>query len=254
MKKIAIVPARWASTRFPGKPLARIGGRPVIERVYERACMAVDEVYVATDDSRIADCVRGFGGRVVMTGENCRSGTERCAEALSTIDGVYDVVVNVQGDEPFIAPEQIAALCDMFTDDDTEIATLARPFDDGVDLSNPNWVKVVRNLRGEAMYFSRSPIPFFRNQQSAKDVNGNGLRVLKHVGMYAYRPDVLCRLARLDATPLEQAECLEQLRWLEHGYRIKVGLTDRETVGIDTPEDLERAEKMLINGLSPTLS
>lgn len=246
MKFIAIIPARYASTRFPGKPLALLGGKPVIRRVYEQVAGAVDEVAVATDDERIAEAVAAFGGRAVMTSPDHRSGTDRCREAFDTLGGGYDVVINVQGDEPFIRPEQIAALRRWFDDPQTDIATLVKPFapaDGLAALENPNSPKVVLDGRSRALYFSRSVIPYLRGVPREEWLERHTF--YKHIGMYGFRADVLRRVASLPQSPLERAESLEQLRWLENGYRIGVAVTEFETVGIDTPEDLVRAEEFL---------
>ena len=252
MKHIAIIPARYASTRFPGKPLANLDGKTIIERVYEQVGKAVSRVYVATDDERIEQAVRGFGGRVIMTRADHRSGTDRTREAMETIiqeeDEDFDVVVNVQGDEPFVHPSQIETLCQQFECAETQIATLGKPFTDMEAVANPNSPKIVVDRRGYALYFSRSIIPFVRGVDQAQWLGC--YPYLKHLGIYAYRKEVLREVTALPQSPLEKAESLEQLRWLENGYRIRVGLTDIETVGIDTPEDLQRAERMLIGSNS----
>ena len=243
MKFTGIIPARHASTRFPGKPLAMLGGKPVIQRVYEQVAAVLGETYVATDDERIFQAVERFGGKAVMTSPNHRSGTDRIAEAVEQIQTDADVIVNVQGDEPFIRKSQIETLCGLFEDDGTQIGTIGKPFDTLDALENPNSPKIVLDCRGYAMYFSRSVIPFIRDGRR-EDWLGQ-YPFLKHLGIYAYRRDVLREITRLPQSSLEKAESLEQLRWLQNGYRIKVGLTDVETVGIDTPEDLERAEQFL---------
>jgi 3-deoxy-manno-octulosonate cytidylyltransferase (CMP-KDO synthetase) len=245
MNIAGIIPARYASTRFPGKPLALIGGLSMIRRVYEQ-CLKADSlniVVVATDDERIAEHVKEFNGNVVMTSTDHRSGTDRCNEALKHLmihnpDQHYDIVVNIQGDEPFINPSQINALTDCFSDPDVDIATLARRIDSVEELFNPNAVKVVTGNKKQALYFSRSPIPFIRN--AAQDEWITQGRFLKHLGLYAYRSDVLNAIAALPPGELENFESLEQLRWLENGYRISVELTDKEGVSIDTPEDLAK--------------
>ncbi|MGB4415496.1 MAG: 3-deoxy-manno-octulosonate cytidylyltransferase [Paludibacter sp.] len=247
LRFVAIIPARFASTRFPGKPLANIGGKPMIQRVFEQVSKAVDDVYVATDDQRIYNAVVAFNGKAIMTSDRHRSGTDRCYEAFTKLNEWYDVVINIQGDEPFIQPEQIEILKSCFIDDETRIATLAKKVTkkDGLDfLQNPNNPKLVVNKNGEAMYFSRSVIPYRRGENSENWINSHAF--LKHVGIYAYRSEVLQELVQLPQSSLEIAESLEQLRWIENGYRIKVGYTDIETVGIDTPEDLEKAIKMLL--------
>lgn len=245
MKFIALIPARYASTRFPGKPLAMLGGKSVIQRVYEQVSKAVDETYVATDDQRIFDAVEAFGGKVVMTRSDHKSGTDRIEEAAEKIGGDYDVVVNVQGDEPFIQASQIETVCHCFDDPTTQIATLGKPFGNDIEaISNPNSPKIVVDKKGFALYFSRSIIPFVRGKEAAEWPSSYPF--LKHLGLYAYRRNVLREVTQLPQGVLEKAESLEQLRWLENGYKIRVGLTDVETVGIDTPADLERAEKFLI--------
>ncbi|MBP5716582.1 MAG: 3-deoxy-manno-octulosonate cytidylyltransferase [Bacteroidales bacterium] len=251
MKVIAIIPARYASTRFPGKPLAKLGGKTVIQRVYEKVEPLVDMAVVATDDERIYDAVESFNGRVVMTSANHKSGTDRVQEAyhkLSAALGVdYDVVINVQGDEPFIAAQQIQAVKDCFMDSQTDIATLVKPFhaEDGLEaLLNPNSPKVVLGARNQALYFSRSVIPYLRGVDQCDWLKTHTF--YKHIGLYAYRPEALAKITAMEQTPLEKAESLEQLRWLENGMRITVRVVDIETVGIDTPQDLERAEQFLI--------
>ena len=244
MRFIALIPARYASTRFPGKPLAMLGGKSVIQRVYEQVSQVVDETYVAPDDQRIFDAVEAFGGKVVMTRSDHKSGTDRIEEAAEKIGGDYDVVVNVQGDEPFIQASQIETVCKCFDDPTTQIATLGKPFGNDMEaIGNPNSPKIVVDKNGFALYFSRSIIPFVRGKETAEWPSSYPF--LKHLGLYAYRRDVLREVTQLPQGMLEKAESLEQLRWLENGYRIRVGLTDTETVGIDTPADLERAEKFL---------
>jgi len=242
-KFIVIIPSRYGSTRFPGKPLADIAGKPMIQRVYEQVVQAVDDVWVATDDERIAGTVRGFGGNVVMTSPDHRSGTDRCAEAIQKISmetGIsYEVVINVQGDEPFIRPQQIIALQKPFVDDPkTEIATLIQQIYHTEVLFNAAEAKVALDIHGNAMFFSRLPIPMnFKTDQSEWV---RMFRYYAHVGIYAYRSDILEKLYDLPEGVLEKAESLEQLRWLENSYKIKTVETDHATVGIDTPEELER--------------
>lgn len=243
MKFVAIIPARYASTRFPGKPLAVLGGKPVIQRVYEQVSSVVSEVHVATDDERIYQCVEQFGGRAVMTRSDHKSGTDRIEEAAEKTATTADVIINVQGDEPFIQRSQIEALIQLFDNADTQIGTLGKPFTEMSAVLNPNSPKIVTDKRGFALYFSRSPIPYVRGKEQTEWLPH--FPYLKHLGIYAYRRDVLRLVTQLPQSPLEQAESLEQLRWLENGYRIRVGLTDVETVGIDTPEDLQRAEEFL---------
>lgn len=242
MKFIAIIPARYASTRFPGKPLADIKGKPMIQRVYEQVKFAVEEVWVATDDDRIYNAVEAFGGKAVMTSTEHRSGTDRIDEAYNKIGKQFDVIINVQGDEPFIQPEQIESLKACFDSPDVELATLVKPFkqENGFDvLFNPNSPKVVINKANEAIYFSRSIIPYIRDAHHTEWLDNHIF--YKHIGMYAYRSDVLAEITKLPQSSLELAESLEQLRWIENGYRIRVGYTKLETMGIDTPEDLQKA-------------
>lgn len=248
MKYIVIIPARYASTRFPGKPLARLGGMMVIERVYRQAAKALGDsnVAVATDDRRIYDAVESFGGRAVMTSADHRSGTDRCHEAYVALGSDADVVVNIQGDEPFIAPEQIKLLTDCFADSSVDIATLIREV--GADtpyevLANPNRPKVVVAENGNALYFSRSVIPYVRSAE--RDVWSACHRFFTHIGMYAFRADVLARVVGLPQSDLEKAESLEQLRWLSNGFSIRTAVTAHETIGIDTPDDLAAAEEYL---------
>ena len=251
MKFVAIIPARYASTRFPGKPLALLNGKTIIQHVYQRAKQALEAVYVATDDERIAQHVRSFGGKVVMTSTTHSSGTDRCQEAYTYIqekEGNFDVVVNVQGDEPFIAQQQIQALMACFEEPQTDIATLIKPFeatDDFSALANPNTPKVVIDIQGYALYFSRSIIPFLRNVEQSQWLQQNTF--YKHIGIYAYRTEALQRITQLPVSPLEAAESLEQLRWLEAGLHIKTSITEVETIGIDTLEDLIKAEAYLQN-------
>lgn len=243
MKFIGIIPARYASTRFPGKPLALLDGKPVIQHVYEKVKASLEAAYVATDDERIFDAVKGFGGNVVMTRKDHKSGTDRIEEAIEKIGGDWDVVVNIQGDEPFVAKSQIDTICHCFDDKDTQIATLGKAFTSMDAVANPNSPKIVVDNNGFAMYFSRSIIPFVRGKEQGEWLAHYPF--LKHLGIYAYRKEVLGEITRLPQSSLELAESLEQLRWLQNGYKIKVGTTDVETVGIDTPEDLQRAENFL---------
>lgn len=246
MRIAAIIPARYHSTRLPAKPLQKLGGKSIIEWVYSAVKAVIKDVVVATDDVRIAEEVERFGGCAIMTSEAHRSGTDRCAEALTKMGGDYDVVINVQGDEPFIRREHIEALIACFNNPETEIATLAKPMtsaEDMVDIHNPNNVKVVTDLRGRALYFSRAAIPFQRDVEQSEWSKHH--TYLKHIGIYAFRTQTLWDVTSLDASSLEQTEKLEQLRWLEHGYYISVAKTPYATMGIDTPEDLQRAEKML---------
>jgi 3-deoxy-manno-octulosonate cytidylyltransferase (CMP-KDO synthetase) len=248
LRFIAIIPARYASTRFPAKPLALLGGKPVIQRVYEQVTGVISSAVVATDDERIAEVVKSFGGQVVMTSPNHKSGTDRCWEAYQKLGEEYDVVINVQGDEPFIAHSQLKAIMECFEDENTDIATLVKPFveSDGLAaLENPNSPKGVLDSESRAIYFSRSVIPYLRGVEPEQWLSSHTF--YKHIGMYAFRSDVLGKITSLPQSTLELAESLEQLRWLENGYKIGVGISDVETVGIDTPEDLQRAEEFLAN-------
>ena len=243
MKFIGIIPARYASTRFPGKPLAMLGGRTVIQREYEQATAILDEAYVATDDERIFQAVEQFGGRAIMTRADHKSGTDRIEEAAEKIGTQADVIINIQGDEPFIQKSQIETLMHLFDEPSTQIGTLGKRFESIEAAMNPNSPKIVTDKRGFALYFSRSIIPYVRGKEQSEWLQH--FPYLKHLGLYAYRREVLQEVTQLPQSPLEIAESLEQLRWLENGYRIRVGLTDVETVGIDTPEDLQRAEVFL---------
>ncbi len=243
MKFIGIIPARYASTRFPGKPLAMLGGRTVIQRVYEQATAILDEAYVATDDERIFQAVEQFGGRAIMTRADHKSGTDRIEEAAEKIGTQADVIINIQGDEPFIQKSQIETLMHLFDEPSTQIGTLGKRFESIEAAMNPNSPKIVTDKRGFALYFSRSIIPYVRGKEQSEWLQH--FPYLKHLGLYAYRREVLQEVTQLPQSSLEIAESLEQLRWLENGYRIRVGLTDVETVGIDTPEDLQRAEVFL---------
>lgn len=246
MNFIGIIPARYASTRFPAKPLAMLGGKPVIQRVYEQVSKSMDAVYVATDDQRIYQAVEQFGGKVVMTGTDLKSGTDRCQQAYQRIGETYDVIVNIQGDEPFIQSAQLDTIRKCFDDPDTQIATLVKPFtpEQGFEaLANVNSPKVVVDKNMRAIYFSRSIIPYIRKGEQKDWMTMH--TYYKHIGLYAYRAEVLAEITALPQSSLEIAESLEQLRWIENGYTIKVGVTDIETIGIDTPEDLARAERFL---------
>ena len=247
MKFSGIIPARYASTRFPGKPLADMKGKPMIQRVYERVLLTVDELCIATDDERIEAAAKAFGARVIMTSDRHRSGTERCYEAYCKMETRCDVVINIQGDEPFIHPRQIELLKRSFDTPDVQIATLVKPFEPNEDgekiLFNPNSPKVVLAGNGDALFFSRSVIPCVRGRKPSEWLTAHTF--YKHIGLYAYRANVLKEIVHLPPSPLELAESLEQLRWLENGYRIRTAVTYQETVGIDTPEDMERALLML---------
>ena len=240
MKYIGIIPARYASTRFPAKPLALLGGKTVIERVYRQVEGVLDDVCVATDDKRIMNAVESFGGKAVMTSVNHKSGTDRVYEAFTKVGNGFDVIVNIQGYEPFIQAQQLEAIRQCFDDETVDIATLVKPFkpEDGFEaLENVNSPKVVVNKKMEALYFS--------GKEQSEWLAGH--TYYKHIGLYAYRAQVLREITSLPQSSLELAESLEQLRWLENGYKIKVGISEIETIGIDTPEDLERAEKLLAN-------
>ena len=242
-----IIPARYASSRFPGKPLAMLGGVTMIERVYRQVSKALDRVVVATDDDRIMAAVQAFGGKAVMTSTEHRSGTDRCQEAYVKNGGHEDVIINIQGDEPFIQPDQLHAIMACFDDEGTDIATLVRPFDSSrpySELENSNTPKVVLDSEMRARYFSRSVIPYVRSHENREEWPA-ATQYYTHVGMYAYRAAVLAEITRLPQSPLELAESLEQLRWLENGYTIKAGITTTATIGIDTPEDLARAERFI---------
>lgn len=246
MKFIGIIPARYQSTRFPGKPLAVLNNKFIIQWVYENVSKILDDVWVATDDERIFKAVESFGGRAVYTSTNHQSGTDRCAEAAGIIAETtnFDVVVNIQGDEPFIRTEQIESICSCFDSREVEIATLIKPINDFAELHNPNRPKVVVNKNMEALLFSRSTIPHIRGTKPEEWLGRT--QFFSHIGMYAYRADILQELTKLPLGILEKAESLEQLRWLENGYRIKTAITEFETIGIDTPEDLEMAKMMII--------
>ena len=244
-----IIPARYASSRFPGKPLVLIGDKSMIQRVYEQAMKSVDIVYIATDDNRIYEAALRFGGKAVMTSPEHQSGTDRCSEAVDKImketGKKVDIVVNIQGDEPFIKPDQIDLLKSCFNDKKVQIATLIRKTAAGEDIFNPNQPKVIFDYEGNAIYFSRTAIPYIRDsitsEWSAKHV------YYKHLGLYAYSTDTLKKITKLPRSPLEIAESLEQNRWIENGFKIRCATTEWESVGVDTPEDLERAISLLDN-------
>lgn len=244
-----IIPARFASTRFPGKPLAMIGNKTMIQRVWEQAGKSLDQVFVATDDERIFNTVLSFGGKAVRTSADHKSGTDRCAEAVDNIvretGDIIDIVINIQGDEPFIRPEQINLIISCFTDKSVEIATLVRKTNYGEDIFNPNQPKVILDSESNAIYFSRATIPFIRGMQPADW--SKKYTFFKHIGLYAYRTETLKKITRLPVSLLETAESLEQNRWLENGFKIRTSITDQEIIGIDTPDDLERAKSLLDN-------
>lgn len=246
MKFLAIIPARYASTRFPAKPLALLGGKPVIQHVYERVSKVLNDVIVATDDKRIHDVVEAFGGRVVMTSTEHRTGTDRCLEAYNNYGIEADVVINVQGDEPFIAEDQIKQLMQCFDNPQTDIATLIKPFPASTPfdvITNPNTPKAIINPQGQAVYFSRSVVPYMRGREKNEWTSLH--TYYKHIGIYAYRVEILKQITQMPQTPLELAESLEQLRWLENRLTIQTAITNIETIGIDTPEDLLKAEQYL---------
>jgi 3-deoxy-manno-octulosonate cytidylyltransferase (CMP-KDO synthetase) len=242
-----IIPARYSSSRFPGKPLVIIGNKPMIQRVYELARGTLDLVYVATDDARIFDAVTKFGGEAIMTSPDHLSGTDRCAEAVSIINKesgtLVDIVINIQGDEPFIKSEQISLLMECFDDETVEIATLIRKAEPGEDIFNPNQPKVILNSAGDAIYFSRAAIPFIRDAEKSEWSSKHDF--YKHIGLYAYRTETLKKITLLPRSMLEISESLEQNRWIENGYRIRTAVTLWESIGIDTPDDLEKAKILL---------
>jgi 3-deoxy-manno-octulosonate cytidylyltransferase (CMP-KDO synthetase) len=248
MSILGIIPARFASTRFPGKPLAMIGGKTMIERVYQQAslCNALQKVIVATDDLQIAEHVESFGGNVVMTNADHVSGTDRCAEALRKTEGRWTAVINIQGDEPFIQPEQIALVADCFLQPENQIATLVKVIRQQDELENPNTPKVVLGKDGHALYFSRQTIPHIKGLPPGEWLQAHTF--YKHIGIYGYRADILPELTMLPVGVLEKAESLEQLRWLEAGYRIITRITEAETMAVDTPEDLQRIHAHYITG------
>ncbi len=248
MNFIGIIPARFASSRFPGKPLVDIGGKSMIKRVYEQASQAIERVYVATDDVRIFNHVESFGGRAVMTSPIHKSGTDRCDEAIKKVHLneeklKFDVVINIQGDEPFIQPGQLRLLKSCFEDENVDIATLAKEITDNNEIFNPNVVKVIRDRDSKAIYFSRSPIPYVRNEDMVNWHTAH--KFLKHLGIYAYRTKILKQITMIKPSALELAESLEQNRWLENGFNIYVETTKLETVAIDTPEDLEKVKGLI---------
>lgn len=248
MEILGVIPARYASTRFPGKPLADIGGRSMIERVYRQAAAteSLSKVIVATDDLKIAEHVEGFGGNVVMTRTDHASGTDRCAEVLEKNPGNWNAVINIQGDEPFIQPQQIDLLCRCFSDADTEIATLVKVIRSQEELQNPNTPKVTLAKNGAAILFSRCTIPYIKGFAETDWLQVHTF--YKHIGIYGYRADILPLLTKLPVGTLEKAESLEQLRWLENGYRIMTRVTDQETMAVDTPEDLQRIQLHYLTG------
>jgi 3-deoxy-manno-octulosonate cytidylyltransferase (CMP-KDO synthetase) len=246
---IGIIPARFASTRFPGKPLIDIAGKSMIERVYRQALKSryLSKVVVATDNEAIVEKVQGFGGNVCLTAPDHPSGTDRCAEVLRKLDLTCDAIVNIQGDEPFIDPAQIDLLCACFEDNDTKLATLIKRIDSADVLFNPNSPKVIIDHEKFAIYFSRHPIPFIRGQEAEDWLQRHTF--FQHIGIYGYRPDTLRKITELAPSSLERAESLEQLRWIESGFRIKTAVTTLESIAIDTPDDLERIVSSLPEGV-----
>lgn len=244
MNFIGIIPARYASTRFPGKPLVEVGGKMMIQRVYEQVSSILSHVYVATDDVRIEEAVKSFGGKVIMTSPNHQSGTDRIAETVETLakaGNSFDIAINIQGDEPFISPSQIKLLMDCFNDRSTQIATLVKKIENEETLFNANSPKVLFNVNKEAILFSRSTIPHIRGKEQKDWLQSHTF--YKHIGIYAFKVEVLKAITKLPQSSLERAESLEQLRWIENGYKIKVAITDEEGLAIDTPDDLERANE-----------
>ncbi|MFI5221272.1 MAG: 3-deoxy-manno-octulosonate cytidylyltransferase [Bacteroidia bacterium] len=242
MNILGIIPARYGSTRFPGKPLTDISGKSMIQRVYEQALKSrsLKKIIVATDDERIAEHVKKFGGDVSMTSSDHQSGTDRCAEVLRKVNGKFDAVINIQGDEPFINPEQIDLVASCFENPKTEIASLIKKIISEEEIRNPNIVKAIKNLEGNAIYFSRSPIPYRRNPEVE-------ITYFKHIGIYGYRSETLLKIIKLPQSRLELAESLEQLRWIENGFVIHLRETDYESFSVDTPADLKHVEKFLKN-------
>jgi 3-deoxy-manno-octulosonate cytidylyltransferase (CMP-KDO synthetase) len=243
MNILGIIPARYNSTRFPGKPLADINGKTMVQRVYEQATKAtqLSKVLIATDDDRIYNHIKEFGGEAVMTSPQHQSGTDRCAEIIrNDSSGQWDVVVNIQGDEPYIQPEQIDLLCSLFISDETQIATLVKKITSVDELFNHNNVKAILNKRNEAIYFSRSPVPYNKNFPEQEWLKYS--TYYKHIGIYGYRTEVLKTISQLPKTNLEITESLEQLRWIENGYTIKAEITLQESIAIDTPEDLMKVK------------
>ncbi len=246
MKVIGVIPARYDSTRFPGKPLVDVAGMTMIERVYNQVNHAgsLSEVVVATDDQRIYDHVKSFAGNVVMTSRDHQSGTDRCAEVIQNISG-FDTVINIQGDEPFIDPQQIDLLVSCFADQDVQIATLIRKITEFADLENVNKPKVVLNAKNEAIYFSRQPIPYFRGKEMKNWLSD--AEYFNHIGIYGYRANVLKELTKLPISNLERIESLEQLRWIDNGYKIQTAISHHVNDAIDTPEDLEAIKRKYFN-------
>jgi len=245
MKCIGLIPARYDSTRFPGKPLAEIQGKSMIQRVYEQAGKAkyLNKLLVATDDERILKHVTSFGGNAILTSKEHQNGTQRCEEVIQKLNEEYDIVINIQGDEPLIQPKLIDAITEIFEIPDIDIATLITRIDSSAELNNPNVVKVVTNKTGRALYFSRSAIPFHKRLSNA-DLPEN-VTYLQHIGLYAYRSSVLHQLVTLEPSALELAESLEQLRWLENGFSIQTIYTNIPSYAVDSPSDISKIEKLL---------
>ncbi len=245
MKIAGLIPARYGSSRFPGKPLVDIGGKTMIRRVYEQVLKtkSIDRAIVATDHTRIMAEVESFGGEAIMTSPTHTSGTERCAEVIQKLDEEFQVIINIQGDEPFIDPDQIDMLANMFLEDNVEIATLSKKITDVSDITNINVVKVVVGNNNQALYFSRSPIPFLRGKEVEKWIHN--FTFYKHIGIYGYRDKALNKIVKLLPGKLEQAESLEQLRWLENGFSIFVKETTSESISIDTPDDLKKTSTFI---------
>lgn len=244
MKILGVIPSRYASSRFPGKPLIDIKGKPMVQHVYERAKQSklLTETVVATDDQRIYDVVKGFGGNVIITSESCENGTDRCREVIEKHFPEYGVVINIQGDEPYVHPEQIDKLCSLFENENVNLGTLAKQTHSADDILNPSRVKVVIDKNMDALYFSRSPIPFFRGKDNSEW--GKNHTYYKHLGLYGYRKEALLKYNQLKPSELEAAEALEQLKWLENGFKMRVGITEHNSYAIDTPDDLKELLKM----------
>jgi len=238
MKILGIIPARYASTRFPGKPLIDIAGKTMIQRVYEQAqqCTHFSKIIVATDDEKIYNHIATLGGDVVMTAPTHQNGTERCAEVVEKLGDEFDIIINIQGDEPFVDPQIFSSLIHAFSDESTVIATLIKPISEASLLANPNIIKVTKNKQARAMYFSRAAIPYLRNTEAS-------MQFYKHIGLYAYRRKTLLEIVQLPLSSYENAEMLEQLRWLENGYQIQLVETNLEADSVDVPEDLDRLLK-----------
>ncbi|MBN4049599.1 3-deoxy-manno-octulosonate cytidylyltransferase [Bacteroidales bacterium AH-315-N07] len=244
MSTLGIIPARYASTRLPGKPLVYIKGKTMIQRVYENAVKAksLNDLIIATDDKRIKDHVHDFGGEVIMTSAKHKSGSDRCCEVIKIMKGSYNNIINIQGDEPFINPKQIDLVTKCFDDKTVQIATLVKEIKDNNEIFDSNIPKVIINSNDEAVYFSRSPIPYYQKIKPEKWSKKH--KYFKHIGIYGFRADVLKEITNLQQSPLEIAESLEQLRWIENGYKIKVAYTKHESYSVDTPEDLKRLLKL----------